>query len=147
MPVGKSLSDRSRSVTETFAAVESPLRARAERMVKQAAENDLRTVKELGPFGQWIQNQTFPLLAPLIARELRRHKPLKISSLDMVDAAGVELVLSLESTRLAHSTIPRNSQISMSAKFAYKSRTNNSQNSRTSNNSVFQSVQRTSEEF
>jgi hypothetical protein len=42
-------------------------------MVKQAAENDLRQVKELGRFGQWMRNQAFPLLAPIIARELRRQ--------------------------------------------------------------------------
>jgi len=73
MLVGKSLADRSRPVTQTFAAAESLLRARAERMVKQAAENDLRQVKELGPFGQWMRNQAFPLFAPVIARELRRQ--------------------------------------------------------------------------
>jgi 2-polyprenyl-6-methoxyphenol hydroxylase-like FAD-dependent oxidoreductase len=73
MLAGKSLADQSRSVTQTFAAAESLLRARAERLVKQAAENDLRQVKELGPLGQWIRNQAFPLFAPLIARELRRQ--------------------------------------------------------------------------
>ncbi|MGA7236357.1 MAG: hypothetical protein WBY44_11800 [Bryobacteraceae bacterium] len=58
---------------QTFAAAESLLRARAERMVKQAAENDLRQVKELGWFAQWMRNQAFPLWAPIIARELRRQ--------------------------------------------------------------------------
>jgi hypothetical protein len=51
----------------------------------------------------------------------------------MVEAAGVALVLSIENTQLTHSRIAWNSQISMSARFAYKSRTNNSQKSRTSN--------------
>ncbi len=73
MLVGKLLADQSRPVARTFSAVESLLRARAERMVKQAAENDLRQVKELGAFGQWIRNQAFPLFAPLIGRELRRQ--------------------------------------------------------------------------
>jgi len=40
--------------------------------------------------------------------------------------AGVELVLSIENTQLIHSRNARNSQISMSAKSAYKSRTNKS---------------------
>ena len=44
----------------------------------------------------------------------------------MVEAAGVELVLSIENTQLIHSKNSRNSQISMSAKSAYKLRTNNS---------------------
>ena len=52
-------------------------------------------------------------------------KLLKISML-MVEAAGVELVLSIENTQLIHSRNARNSQISMSAKSAYKSRTNKS---------------------
>ena len=73
MFVGNSLADQSRPVTQTFAAAESLLRARAERMVRQAAENDLRQVKELGPIGQWMRNQAFPLFAPVIARELRRQ--------------------------------------------------------------------------
>jgi len=44
----------------------------------------------------------------------------------VVEAAGVELVLSIENTQLIHSRNARNSQISMSAKSAYKSRTNKS---------------------
>jgi 2-polyprenyl-6-methoxyphenol hydroxylase-like FAD-dependent oxidoreductase len=73
MVVCQSLADRSRPVTETFAKAESVLRVRAERMVKQAAENDRRQVKELGPFGQWIGDRLFPVFAPVIARELRRQ--------------------------------------------------------------------------
>ena len=52
-------------------------------------------------------------------------KLLKINIL-LVEAAGVELVLSIENTQLIHSRNARNSQISMSAKSAYKSRTNKS---------------------
>ena len=69
MLVGKLLADQSRPVARnTFAAVECLLRARAERMVKQAAENDLRQLKELGAFSQWIRNEAFPLFARVIAR-------------------------------------------------------------------------------
>jgi len=73
MLVGQSLAQRSRPVTETFAEVESVLRMRAERMVKQAADNDRRQTKELGPFGQWMRDRMFALLTPVIARELRRQ--------------------------------------------------------------------------
>jgi 2-polyprenyl-6-methoxyphenol hydroxylase-like FAD-dependent oxidoreductase len=72
MLVGKFLAGRSRP-EEAFAKVESVLRLRAERMVKQATENDQRQIKELGPFGQWLRDRMFPLFAPVIARELRRQ--------------------------------------------------------------------------
>ena len=52
-------------------------------------------------------------------------KLLKINKL-LVEAAGVEPDISVENTQLIHSRNARNSQISMSARFAYKSRTNNS---------------------
>jgi hypothetical protein len=52
-------------------------------------------------------------------------KVLKINML-LVEAAGVELMLSIENTQLIHSRNARNSQIAMSARFAYKLRTNNS---------------------
>jgi len=52
-------------------------------------------------------------------------KLLKINKF-FVEAAGVEHVLSIENTQLTHSRIAWNSQISMSVRFAYKSRTNNS---------------------
>jgi 2-polyprenyl-6-methoxyphenol hydroxylase-like FAD-dependent oxidoreductase len=73
MIVGRLLARRSRSVEETFAEVETLLRARAERSVKRAAENDWRQIKQLGRFGQWIRDRMFPLIAPVIARELRQH--------------------------------------------------------------------------
>jgi hypothetical protein len=41
-------------------------------MVKHAAENDRRQVKELGPFGQWMRDRMFPLFAPVIALESPR---------------------------------------------------------------------------
>jgi len=73
MLVGQFLADRSVPVTEAFAKAESVQRLRAERTVKQAAENDRRQVKELGPFGQWIRDRMFPLFTPVIARQLRRQ--------------------------------------------------------------------------
>ena len=73
MLVSQFLADGTGPLTEAFAKAESVQRLRAERMVKQAAENDRRQAKELGPFGQWIRDRMFPLLAPVIARELRRQ--------------------------------------------------------------------------
>jgi 2-polyprenyl-6-methoxyphenol hydroxylase-like FAD-dependent oxidoreductase len=73
MLLGKALASGSRSITETFALVEVQLRTRAERMVRRAAQNDLRQLKELGRFGQWIRDQAFSLVAAVIARELRHQ--------------------------------------------------------------------------
>ena len=42
-------------------------------MVKQAAENDRRQLKQLGTFGQWMRDRLFPLFVPFIARELERQ--------------------------------------------------------------------------
>jgi hypothetical protein len=36
-------------------------------------ENDVRQVKQLGPFGQWMRDRLFPLFVPLIGRELERQ--------------------------------------------------------------------------
>jgi 2-polyprenyl-6-methoxyphenol hydroxylase-like FAD-dependent oxidoreductase len=73
MLVGQFLADRSGTVIEAFAKTESVQRLRAERIVKQAAENDRRQIKELGPFGEWMRDRMFPLFAPVIARGLRRQ--------------------------------------------------------------------------
>jgi hypothetical protein len=51
----------------------------------------------------------------------------------LVEAAGVALVQGIENTQVIHFRNARSAQIAMSARFAYKSRTNNSQNSRISN--------------
>jgi 2-polyprenyl-6-methoxyphenol hydroxylase-like FAD-dependent oxidoreductase len=72
MMVGRGLAE-GRAFAEVFADVESRLRVRAERMVRQAAENDARQLKSLGPFGQWMRDGLFPLFAPLIGRELERQ--------------------------------------------------------------------------
>ena len=48
------------------------------------------------------------------------------NDLSMVEAAGVEPDIGVENAQLIDSSNARNSQISMSAKSAYKSRTNKS---------------------
>lgn len=73
MVVGLGLARRSEPVAEIFAEAESMLRARAERMVKQAAENDRRQLKQLGTFGQWMRDRLFPLFVPFIARGLEQQ--------------------------------------------------------------------------
>jgi 2-polyprenyl-6-methoxyphenol hydroxylase-like FAD-dependent oxidoreductase len=73
MVVGLGLGRGSEPVAQTFATAESMLRARAERMVRQAAENDRRQLKQLGTFGQWIRDRLFPLFVPFIARELEHQ--------------------------------------------------------------------------
>jgi 2-polyprenyl-6-methoxyphenol hydroxylase-like FAD-dependent oxidoreductase len=72
MMVGRRLAD-GRRFDEVFVEVERLMRARAERLVKQAAENDVRQVKQLGTFGQWMRDRLFPLFVPLIGRELERQ--------------------------------------------------------------------------
>ncbi len=72
MMVGQRLAE-GRPADEVFGEVESLLRTRAERMVKQAADNDARQLKELGGFGQWMRDRLFPLFVPLIAREFERQ--------------------------------------------------------------------------
>jgi 2-polyprenyl-6-methoxyphenol hydroxylase-like FAD-dependent oxidoreductase len=72
MMVGRQLSER-RPFDEVFAEVERRLRSRAERIVKQAADNDARQARQLGPFGQWMRDRMFPLLVPLIGRALERE--------------------------------------------------------------------------
>ena len=72
MMVGRRLAD-GRRFDDVYIEVERLLRARAERMVKQAADNDIRQVKQLGTFGQWMRDRLFPLFVPLIGRELERQ--------------------------------------------------------------------------
>lgn len=73
MAVGQRLAAGRTPVESVFAEVESLLRRRAERMVRQAAENDARQLKELGAFGEWMRDRLFPLFVPLVARELERQ--------------------------------------------------------------------------
>ena len=72
MMVGRRLAD-GRQFDEVFVEVERLLRGRAERLVKQAAENDVRQVKQLGTVGQWMRDRLFPVFVPLIGRELERQ--------------------------------------------------------------------------
>jgi 2-polyprenyl-6-methoxyphenol hydroxylase-like FAD-dependent oxidoreductase len=58
---------------DAFAGAERLLRSRAQRMVKQAAENDARQLKTLGSVGQWIRDRLFPLFVPVIRRDLERQ--------------------------------------------------------------------------
>jgi len=72
MMVGRRLAE-GRPFGDVFVEVEARLRTRAERMVRQAAENDERQLKSLGAFGQWMRDRLFPLFVPLIGRELERQ--------------------------------------------------------------------------
>ncbi|MGO8718394.1 MAG: hypothetical protein ACLQMO_04145 [Acidobacteriaceae bacterium] len=62
---------------------------------------------------------------------------------EMVEAAGVEPVISTENTQVTETENALNFRNSTIAWFAYKSRTKNSLNSQNSNSWIFQSVQRT----
>jgi 2-polyprenyl-6-methoxyphenol hydroxylase-like FAD-dependent oxidoreductase len=72
MMVGRRLGE-GRPFRDVYVEVESLLRARAERIVRQAAANDERQRKQLGPFAQWMRDRLFPLFVPLIGRELERQ--------------------------------------------------------------------------
>jgi len=73
MLLGKLVADRVRSVEESFAQVERLRRSRAETMVARGYENDQRTLKELGGFGQWMRDSVLmPLVAPMIGKALTR---------------------------------------------------------------------------
>jgi 2-polyprenyl-6-methoxyphenol hydroxylase-like FAD-dependent oxidoreductase len=61
MMVGRRLSG-GRPFSEVYIEVEALLRRRAERMVRQAAQNDARQLKQLGPFAQWIRDRPFLFL-------------------------------------------------------------------------------------
>jgi 2-polyprenyl-6-methoxyphenol hydroxylase-like FAD-dependent oxidoreductase len=73
MLLGQHLVQSSEPIESVFAAVESTLRPRAERIVAQASENDARQLKELGSVGRWIRDLLFPLAVPLVARGLERQ--------------------------------------------------------------------------
>ncbi len=72
MLVGQRLAHANAPVERVFAEVESRQRPRAERIVKQAAENDARQLKELGAVGCWLRDRLFPVFVPMIARQLER---------------------------------------------------------------------------
>lgn len=68
MTAGLYLANRGHSIEDAFAAIEARLRGRAERIVKQAADNDARQLKTLGRFGRWMRDRLFPLFVPVIPR-------------------------------------------------------------------------------
>jgi 2-polyprenyl-6-methoxyphenol hydroxylase-like FAD-dependent oxidoreductase len=72
MALGQRLARPASSIQAVFGEVEDRLRARAERMVAQARQNDVRQLKELGGFGQWMRDRLFPVFMPLVARQLER---------------------------------------------------------------------------
>jgi 2-polyprenyl-6-methoxyphenol hydroxylase-like FAD-dependent oxidoreductase len=73
MLLGKLLADRVRSLEESFALFERLRRSRAETIVARGYENDQRSLKELGGFGQWMRDSVFmPLVAPMIGKALTR---------------------------------------------------------------------------
>ncbi|HEY1697069.1 MAG TPA: FAD-dependent monooxygenase [Polyangiaceae bacterium] len=62
-----------RHVEDAMAEFETLRRARAEGMVAQAYANDRRSLKELGPLGQWTRDRVMmPVFARLIGRALNR---------------------------------------------------------------------------
>ena len=73
MIVGQRLAKGTSTIEGVFAEAESLLRRRAERLVKQAADNDARQLKSLGAFGQRLRDRLFPFIAPMIGRELERQ--------------------------------------------------------------------------
>jgi 2-polyprenyl-6-methoxyphenol hydroxylase-like FAD-dependent oxidoreductase len=73
MIVGQRLAKGTSTIEGVFAETESLLRRRAERLVKQAADNDARQLKSLGAFGQRLRDRLFPFIAPMIGRELERQ--------------------------------------------------------------------------
>jgi len=73
MIVGQRLAERTSPIDAVCADAESLLRRRAERLVKQAADNDTRQLKTLGAFEQWMRDRLFPVIAPMIGRELERQ--------------------------------------------------------------------------
>ena len=73
MVLGQHLADRLVPVEHVFDKVEGLLRARAERTVALARENDERQLKKVGAVGRWIRDRAFPLFAPMIARQLEKQ--------------------------------------------------------------------------
>ncbi|HEY6462080.1 MAG TPA: FAD-dependent monooxygenase, partial [Polyangiaceae bacterium] len=67
------VADPTRPVEEAMVEFETLRRARAEGMVAQAYANDRRSLKELGPVGQWTRDRVMmPVFARLIGRALKQ---------------------------------------------------------------------------
>jgi 2-polyprenyl-6-methoxyphenol hydroxylase-like FAD-dependent oxidoreductase len=60
-------------VEDVFADFERRRRKRVESISAVAHDNDERSLQQLGAFGCWMRDRTFPLLAPLIARGLEKQ--------------------------------------------------------------------------
>lgn len=73
MVAGERLVHASAPIENVFADIEAALRPRAERIVAQARENDLRQLKQLGPVGCWIRDRLFPLFAPIVGHQIERQ--------------------------------------------------------------------------
>jgi len=73
MVLGQRFTRPATSIDAVFAEVEECLRSRAERMVAEARQNDVRQLKELGRFGQWMRDRLFPVFMPFVTRQLERH--------------------------------------------------------------------------
>jgi 2-polyprenyl-6-methoxyphenol hydroxylase-like FAD-dependent oxidoreductase len=65
--------DPSRPLQQALARFESVRRRRAEAIVAQGYDNDRRSLKELGPAGQWVRDHLLmPVFARVIGRALAR---------------------------------------------------------------------------
>jgi 2-polyprenyl-6-methoxyphenol hydroxylase-like FAD-dependent oxidoreductase len=71
MLFGRLAADRTTTIEEAMAKFESLRRRRAEKMVAQGFDNDRRSLKELGPVGQWMRDRVMmPLFASFIEKAL-----------------------------------------------------------------------------
>jgi 2-polyprenyl-6-methoxyphenol hydroxylase-like FAD-dependent oxidoreductase len=65
------LAAEARPIEESMAKLEALRKERAEKVVAQAYANDRRTLKELGPVGEWMRDRVMmPLFASFIERAL-----------------------------------------------------------------------------
>jgi 2-polyprenyl-6-methoxyphenol hydroxylase-like FAD-dependent oxidoreductase len=78
-----------RAFDDVYVQAEALLRRRAERIVRQAADNDTRQLRKLGSAGEWMRDRLFPLFVPMIARELDRHYTALAASFPGRAAVGV----------------------------------------------------------
>jgi 2-polyprenyl-6-methoxyphenol hydroxylase-like FAD-dependent oxidoreductase len=71
MLFGRLVADRTTTIEDSMAKLESLRRRRAEKMVAQGFENDRRSLKELGPVGMWMRDRVMmPVFASFIEKAL-----------------------------------------------------------------------------
>ncbi len=71
MLFGRLVADRTMTIEDSMAKLESLRRRRAERMVAQGFENDRRSLKALGPVGMWMRDRVMmPVFASFIEKAL-----------------------------------------------------------------------------